>query len=100
MCPAPERPEGPGRTGPSGTGGMEHRMARTPLGDFVSTPSRGLETTPGENFFSSLRGWTDQPMRAMWEALGAGSNAGSQAGRLWGAVGGNETGGRDGQRTA
>ncbi|TMK89401.1 MAG: DUF2795 domain-containing protein [Actinobacteria bacterium] len=51
MCPAPERPEGPGRTGPSGTGGMEHRMARTPLGDFVSTPTRGPETTPRKIFF-------------------------------------------------
>src|SRR5438477_8479858 len=56
MCPTPKRPEGPGRTGPSGTGGMEHRMARTPLGDLVSTPSRALETTLSGNFFADFAG--------------------------------------------
>src|SRR5438270_13264847 len=53
MCPGPERPEGPGRTGPSGTGGMEHRMARTPLGDLVSTPSRDPETSSTKIFFGA-----------------------------------------------
>jgi hypothetical protein len=35
---------------------MEHRMARTPLGDFVSTPTRDLETTLSRIFFGTFTG--------------------------------------------
>ena len=52
-------------------------MARTPLGDFLSTPTRGDETTTRRFFFSWVSsGWPGPADRifdhfeAVWEALG------------------------------